>query len=198
MRRPIDKVSYFEGLGQGLVTAPAEWEFTSARDIKTASNEFNTTALEELNMTCIYKNAALTAAFATSYMQQMVEPASQATKGCVVWHYDMSVSGVVGDVGVIIAPYICQLEDADADTQKWQLLNHTASPNQLAAATYNMRATGQVIREKNGISGAEDTNNIIFGILIWNTTAGNVKLDLLISMNIYPITKPIRMIDPGI
>lgn len=196
MRRVINCPSYFEGEAVDILGAGSEWGFTTDKDIKTAFNEYNTTALEELNCSAVFTDT-ITAEFATNYMQQLVDPTPNAGNQ-VVWHYDISVTGVAGQLGLIVTPYVCQLEDADADTTAWQTLSHVGCGNQVADSVFNMHAEGEVVREKNSVSGAEDTNNLIFGILFWNTSASNCTLEAMISMNIYPITKPLRMIDPSV
>jgi len=192
MRRVINNPGVYNGKGfvdftGGLV----EWDFSVDKDLKFGTNYYSASAVEQLTATFVFTDT-ITNNNAVNVYQQFTDPA----KDLVVWHYDICLEMREGNAGSVIMPYVCQMEDAGADSVKFHMLPHSTFHN--GSSGTNMICKGEIVRSKESVAGAEDSNNLAFGLIIYNTSGANSECKGFISLNIYPITKPLKMIDPGV
>ena len=191
MNRVITDPSYYNGSGivnVALVTAN-EWNFNADADMK-VGHELDASAQTEFDTTFkVSTTNTITSLYAQTICQKVSELVDNQEN--VVWHYQMMANLVVSQPDTIVFPYVCQNEDADADTTRFQVLQHLTDTHETAGTAFNMRADGAVVRRKQGISGAEDTNGLIFGICIWNPSGSAVTVYGIGHMSVHPNNYPL-------
>jgi len=192
MRRNITNPGVYNGKGFADYTGGlAEWDFSVDEDLRLTGNYYSASAVEQVSVTYVFTDT-----ISNNNAVNMYQEFSDPGKDLVVWHYDMALEMREGNAGSLVMPYICQKEDAGADSVKFHMLPCIVNHN--GSSGTSMRCSGEIVRSKEGISGAEDSNNLVFGIVIYNTSGANSACKGFVSLNVYPITKPLKMIDPGV
>lgn len=194
MRREITCPTQFQGDERVSIVDPTQWNFSSDKDIQfNADSDLNASALEECDLSFHLDDTALSAGYAIAVWQELTDPGLDL----VVWHYNINITGIPGRIETIVKPFISQMEDSSADSTRVQFLESSGSLD-ANSGMISVTSCGQVVRHKNGVVGAEDDNNVAFGVLIFNQGATASSFEGLGSISVHPITKPLKMIDPGI
>jgi len=191
MRRVIDCPTVYDATAPTVIAPAGNWDFQTDRDIKYQNPFQSSSALPVCDHSVYIPSVSVTAAadaFSTS--QKMID----SGENHVVWHYVMHMQLESDAVGIIIQPFVSQNEDADADMANYRFLPCQTTAG-IAASITSMNAQGTIIRTKATVSGHEDDNNLIFGILVFNPTGGTLVVEGFASMSIHPTTEPLEMYD---
>jgi hypothetical protein len=170
-QRIVESPSYYNGTAMVDMTLSGSWDFSTDKDVK-VQNKLNASAQEECDYSfVINQTAAMTAGYAYAICQQVSE--QKSTQPNVAWHYDMALwLEVSTDASVVIAPFVMQNENSDADSTRVQWLASTDTRSApLVTGVAQMNARGCVIRRKQSVSGSVDANGLVFGMMVWSTNS---------------------------
>ena len=200
MQRVIKSPTYYNGTALQEVTIDAadDWDFPTDKDIKIV-NEINASAQEEFDYSVLVTTpTAIAATYASAICQKVLE--KRITQENVCWHYAIDLSVVItGTTQYVIKPFVMQNEDADADSTRVQFLQAEQHYASTSLDTHTMHSCGAVVRRKQGISGAKDTNGLVFGVFVWNVDSGNaLNIEGLLSMSVHPNNLPLVVDQAGV
>lgn len=195
MERVIVQPTQYQGdayinLGSALVP----WAFVANQDMEFAtSNDLNASAQVECDYSFRFVETGITNDYGVNIWQQFTNPGFDHT----AWQYDICLQYTSDIVGILAVPFICQMEDVAANSTRFNFLPCSHSPIAVANGSGSMKASGTVIRDKHAISGAEDSNNIAFGVLIVNHGGAAAEVTGLGSLSVHPNSQPLKLDKPG-
>lgn len=196
MKRVIIQPTQYQGdtyinLGSGL----AIWDFIAEQDMKFATtNDLNATPQTEADLSFRFSESGFTTNNGTNVWQEFTDNGDDH----VAWQYDIQLSYTADFVGFLVLPFICQMEAANADSNNFQFLPCVHAGPSVASATGHMKASGTVIRDKNALAGAVDTDNVAFGILVVNLSGSSAVFTGLGSISVHPNSIPLTINQPDV